>query len=571
MEKNWIIKSQGPEAEVLALSRALGIHRVLANLLVQRGIRTFDEAKDFFSPDLGKMHDPYLMKDMDRAVERIMAAIKNDESVLIYGDYDVDGTTAVALLYSFLKDHLPRIDFYIPDRYHEGYGVSKLGIDYAVEKGCRIIISLDCGIKAVQKVAYAKSKGVEFIICDHHTPGDQLPEATAVLDPKRVDCTYPYKELSGCGVGFKLVQALAGELGIPFGNIVHLLDLVVVSIASDIVSITGENRIMAHYGLRQLAATPRIGLKAIMNIAAFNENNITIEEIVFKIGPRLNAAGRMESGRTAVELLICGNMEEAMKMSHNINSINTERRGVDTSITRQAVEMIQRDPLLREQKSTVLFNPEWHKGVIGIVASRLMDYYYRPTVILTRSNGLATGSARSVNGFDLYQAIDSCSDLLENFGGHKYAAGLTMKLGNIKAFTRRFEEYVRETITPDQLIPVVEIDTEMQLEEIDEEFMRVLNQFRPFGPDNNAPVFLTENVSDNGMGRRVGNEGDHLKLNLVQEANPYMVFAGIAFQMGKKLGDIAHGKPFDICYSVEENEYRGRKNVQLNVKDLKFD
>ena len=571
MDKNWIIKAQGTEAEVLALSRALGINKVLANLLVQRGIRTFDDAKAFFRPELSRLHDPYLMKDMDKAVERILAAIKSQEGVLIYGDYDVDGTTAVALMYSFLKDHIPNLDYYIPDRYNEGYGVSTKGIDYGVEKGHRLIIALDCGIKAVEKVAYAKSKGLDFIICDHHTPGDALPDAVAVLDAKRSDCEYPFKELSGCGVGFKLVQALAAKMGIDFESITQFLDLVVVSIASDIVPMTGENRILAYYGLQKLSESPRIGLKAIKNVAAFNENNITVEEIVFKIGPRLNAAGRMESGSTAVELLVCQDLERAMTISRNINSINIERRDVDSSITRQAVEMIQKDRQLQEQKSTVLYNPEWHKGVIGIVASRLMDYFYRPTVILTKSNGLATGSARSVNGFDLYQAIESCSDLLENFGGHKYAAGLTMKTSNIKAFTKRFEEYVRETIDADMLIPVVEIDTELQLQDIDDKFIRVLNQFRPFGPENMAPVFLTENVSDNGNGKRVGTEGDHLKLNLVQEADPYKVFPAIAFGMGKKLEKIAQGKSFDICYSVEENEYRGRKNIQLNVKDLKFD
>ncbi len=571
MEKNWIIKSQGPEAEVLALSRALGINKVLANLLVQRGIHTFDEAKAFFRPDLSKLHDPFLMQDMDLAVERILNAINSKEGVLVYGDYDVDGTTAVALMYAFLEDHLEQIDYYIPDRYSEGYGVSKQGIDYAAEKGYRMIIALDCGIKAVEKVAYARTKGIDFIICDHHTPGDTLPEAVAVLDPKRSDCNYPYKELSGCGVGFKLIQAISGKLDIPFDDITHFLDLVVVSIASDIVPITGENRILAYFGLQQLTKSARTGLQAIKNVSAFNDKNITIEEIIFKIGPRLNAAGRMESGRTAVELLVSEDMENAMSISKNINLINTERRDVDTSITRQAVEMIQKNKLLWEQKSTVLYNPEWHKGVIGIVASRLMEHYYRPTVILTKSNGLATGSARSVNGFDLYQAIEACSDLLENFGGHKYAAGLTMKVGNIKRFAKRFEEYIQENIHADLLIPVVEIDTELQLYEIDDKFVRVLNQFRPFGPENPAPVFLTENVSDNGMGKRVGAEGDHLRLQLIQEENPFKVFTAIAFQQGKMFEKIALGSSFDLCYSVQENEYRGRRSTQLNVRDLKFD
>ncbi|MDA3823999.1 MAG: single-stranded-DNA-specific exonuclease RecJ [Bacteroidales bacterium] len=571
MEKNWTIKSQGPEAEVIALSRALGISKVLANLLIQRGINTFDEAKTFFRPELSHLHDPFLMKDMDVACDRIEAAIKSKESVLIYGDYDVDGTTAVALMYSFLKDYFDNIDYYIPNRYSEGYGVSKKGIDFADEKGHRLIIALDCGIKAVEKVAYAKSKGIDFIICDHHTPGDTLPEAVAVLDAKRADCAYPYKELSGCGVGFKLAQAMAKRLDLEFESITHLLDLVVVSIASDIVPINGENRVLAHFGLQKLSKSPRIGLQAIKNIASFDEKNITIEEIVFKIGPRLNAAGRMESGRTAVELLVSDDSEQALSFSKNIDTINIERRDVDTSITRQAVEMIVSNKELQGKKYTILYNPDWHKGVIGIVASRLMEHFYRPTIVLTKSNGFATGSARSVNGFDLYQAIESCSDLLENFGGHKYAAGLTMKVSNIKAFSKRFEEYVHATIDPDMLIPVVEIDTELQLEEIDDKFVRVLNQFRPFGPENMAPIFLTESIADNGMGKRVGTDGDHLRLQLVEEANPFKVFTAIAFQQGNKFQKVSHGKPFDLCYSVEENEYRGRTTVQLNVKDLKFD
>lgn len=571
MEKNWAIKSQGADAEVLALSRSLGINKVLANLLLQRGIRTFSNAKAFFRPDLTHLHDPFLMKDMELAVTRIMDAIQHEDSVLIYGDYDVDGTTAVALMYAFLKDHLKDVEYYIPDRYNEGYGVSSRGIDYAAEKGCRLIIALDCGIKAVEKVKYARSKGIDFIICDHHTPGDELPDANAVLDPKRADCQYPYKELSGCGVGFKLVQALASRMGLTFERISHLLDLVVVSIASDIVPINGENRVMAFFGLQQLTESPRIGLKAIKDVACFNTKAITVEDIIYKIGPRLNAAGRMESGRTAVELLVSDDPAQATAISKNINHINIERRDVDTSITRQAVEMLQKDKHLQELQYTILYNPEWHKGVIGIVASRLMEHYYRPTVILTKSNGLATGSARSVNGFDLYHAIEACSDLLENFGGHKYAAGLTMKVGNIKPFKKRFGEYVRENIHADQLVPVVEIDTELHLSEIDEKFVRVLNQFRPFGPENPAPVFLTENVSDNGMGRRVGAEGEHLRLNLVQEENPYKMFTAIAFQQGKMFEKIQQGSSFDICYSVEENEYRGRKNIQLNLKDIKFD
>ncbi|MFC2129371.1 single-stranded-DNA-specific exonuclease RecJ [Bacteroidota bacterium] len=571
MEKNWIIKSQGAEAEVTALSRSLNVAKPLANLLVQRGIRTFDDAKAFFRPDLGDLHDPFLMKDMDLAVERIEAAMNNNEKVLVYGDYDVDGTTAVSLIYSYFKDQFSEIDYYIPNRYSEGYGVSKGGIDYAAENGFSLVIALDCGIKAVDKVAYAKSLGVDFIICDHHTPGDKLPEAYAVLDPKRSDCDYPYNELSGCGVGFKLIQAMSQKLGLKFEDTIPFLDLVVLSIASDIVPITGENRVLAYFGLQQLNKAPRTGLQAIINIAGISQKEITIEDIVFKIGPRINAAGRMESGKKAVDLLTSLEEETALISSKNINVINTERRDIDTIITRQAIDMIQTDKSMHDLKATILYNPEWHKGVIGIVASRLLETYYRPTIILTKSNGFATGSARSINGFDLYQAIDACSDLLENFGGHKYAAGLTMKVDNIKEFTKRFQEYVDENIHPDQLVPVVEIDTEIQLQEIDDKFVSVLNQFRPFGPENMAPVFLTENVGDNGFGKKVGGGGEHLKLNLVQETDPYNVFPAIAFQQGKKFEKMIGGNAFDICYSVEENEFKGNVSTQLNIKDIKFD
>ena len=571
MEKNWIIKEQGNDAEVNALSRALGVSKVIANLLVQRDIRTFDQAKAFFRPSLDHLHDPYLMKDMDVAVRRIMVAMEKREKVLVYGDYDVDGTTSVALIYSFLKDYFDVIDYYIPDRYSEGYGISPKGIDYAATHGFSLIIALDCGIKAVDKIEYARLKGVDFIVCDHHTPGEELPAAVAVLDAKRSDCTYPFKELSGCGVGFKLVQALAQELEISFQSIVRFLDLAVVSIASDIVPITGENRVMAHYGLKQLNDEPSTGLKAIISVAGLRDKHIAVDDIVFKIGPRINAAGRMESGKKAVDLLISDDKEAATVISKTINTINIERRDIDTYITRQALDMINGDPSQSERITTVLYNPEWHKGVIGIVASRLMEHFYRPTVILTHSNGMATGSARSVNGFDLYQAIESCSDLLENFGGHKYAAGLTLKEQNIEKFRNRFEEAVRENIQPEQLIPVVEIDTEIALHDIDEKFVRIISQFQPFGPENSAPVFLTENVVDNGFGKPVGNGKEHLKLNLVQEDNPFKVFSAIAFNQGKHLPKISQGMGFDICYAIEENEFRGTISVQLNIKDIKFD
>jgi single-stranded-DNA-specific exonuclease len=571
MEKNWVIKSQGDEDLVASLSMDLGIDRPLAHLLIQRGIRNYDEARTFFRPDLANLHDPFLMKDMEVAVERIQDAIRSGEKVMVYGDYDVDGTTAVSLVYSFFKDHFSTIDYYIPDRYEEGYGVSLKGIDHAAEQGFSLVIALDCGIKAVDKIEYARSKGIEFIICDHHNPGEKVPDAVAVLDPKQEGCNYPYKELSGCGVGLKLIQAFCRKTGLPEEIVFEYLDLVVVSIASDIVPITGENRILAYYGLKKLNENPSTGLRAIREVAGIDNKEIDIEDIVFKIGPRINAAGRMESGKKSVDLLVSDESLEANIISKMINSFNVDRRNIDSEITRQAIEMIRGNAQLQDRSSTVLYNPEWHKGVIGIVASRLLEYYYKPTVILTRSNGLATGSARSVNGFDLYQAIESCSDLLENFGGHKYAAGLTMKIKNVNRFTERFEKIVSETIHPEQLIPVVEIDTELQLKDINEKFFRVLKQFQPFGPENNSPVFLSENVVDNGYGRTVGPNGEHLKLTLIQEENPFKVFPAIGFHKGHQFEKICGGVPFDICYQLMENEFRGNVNLQINIMDIKFD
>ncbi len=571
MEKNWVIKAPGSEAVVDSLSRELGIEKPLAHLLVQRGITTFEGAKGFFRPSLSNMHDPFLMKDMDLAVERIQAAIQSGEKVMVYGDYDVDGTTAVALVYSFFKDYFKEIDYYIPDRYDEGYGISVKGIDYAAEHGISLVIALDCGIKAVEKIEYARKKGIEFIICDHHNPGDVIPDAVAVLDPKQEKCNYPYKDLSGCGVGLKLVQAFCRTMGEPDERIYDYLDLVVVSIASDIVPITGENRIMAYFGLKKLNEDPSMGLKAIREVAGIDRKEIDVEDIVFKIGPRINAAGRMESGRKSVDLLVCMESKNAAEISKTINSFNLDRRSVDTEITRQAIEMIRGNAEMQVKNSTVLYNPEWHKGVIGIVASRLLDHYYKPTVILTRSEGYATGSARSVNGFDLYQAIESCSDLLVNFGGHKYAAGLTMKIKNLQKFIDRFEEIVTENIDPEQLIPVVEIDTELQLKEISDKFFRILKQFQPFGPENQNPVFLSENVVDNGYGRAVGTNGEHLKLTLIQEENPFKVFPAIAFHQAVEFQKINQGIPFDICYQLMENEFRGRVNLQIFIRDMKFD
>jgi single-stranded-DNA-specific exonuclease len=568
MEKRWVIKEKGDSAVVKQLAVALGISEALANLMVQRNITTTGEALAFFEPDLGYLHDPFMMKDMNIAVERISTAIKKNEKILVYGDYDVDGTTAVALMYSFLKEQYSNVEYYIPDRYKEGYGVSFLGIDFAYQNNCRVMITLDCGIKAVEKVKYARSKGIDVIICDHHYPGDEIPRAVAVLDPKQPGCNYPYKELSGCGVGFKLVHAYSRVHGIPFSRIAGYLDLVAVSIASDIVPLTGENRVLAFFGLKQLNESPRTGLKEIIREAEVCRV-LTVEDVVFKIGPRINAAGRMETGSKAVELLVSSDIRTATGISKEINNFNIERRSVDRSITTEAMRMISEDQRNVNAKTTVLFNPSWKKGVIGIVASRLIETYYRPTVILTESNGFATGSARSVQGYDLYQAIEACSDLLESFGGHMFAAGLTLKKENIKPFMERFERFVNDTITEEQLVPRVFVDSELSFSEINEEFFNFLNKFQPFGPENMSPVFVSRNVFDTGAGRMVGSSGEHLKLDLCHESTGQKIFPAIAFSQADHFEYIKAGKPFDICYSVEMNEFRGNRNLQLNVRDIK--
>jgi single-stranded-DNA-specific exonuclease len=569
MEKRWVIKEKGDIAVVKQLSAALGISEALANLMVQRNITTPDEALAFFEPDLGYLHDPFLMKDMNIAVERISTAIKKNEKILVYGDYDVDGTTAVALMYSFLKEQYSNVEYYIPDRYKEGYGVSFQGIDFAFQTNCKIMITLDCGIKAVEKVKYARTKGIDVIVCDHHYPGDEIPKALAVLDPKQPGCNYPYKELSGCGVGFKLVHAYSRVHGIPFGKIAGYLDMVAVSIASDIVPLTGENRILAYFGLIQLNESPRTGLKEIIREADICRA-LSIEDIVFKIGPRINAAGRMETGSKAVELLISNDTKLATGISKEINNFNIERRTVDRSITTEAMRMISEDQRTVNAKTTVLFNPSWKKGVIGIVASRLIETYYRPTVILTESNGFATGSARSVQGYDLYQAIEACSDLLESFGGHMFAAGLTLKKENIRPFMDRFEQFVNSTITEEQLVPRIFVDSELSFSEINEDFFLFLSKFQPFGPENMSPVFVSRNVYDTGAGRMVGSSGEHLKLDLCHESTGQKSFPAIAFSQAEHFEHIRSGKPFDICYSVEMNEFRGNKNLQLNIRDIRI-
>jgi single-stranded-DNA-specific exonuclease len=568
MEKRWVVKDKGDVAVMKQLAGILGVSESLANLMVQRNITSAEEAKAFFNPSLDYLHDPFLMKDMNIAVDRISTAVKKNERILVYGDYDVDGTTAVALVYSFLKEQYSNIEYYIPDRYKEGYGVSYQGLDFAYQNNCKVVITLDCGIKAVEKVKYARTKGLDVIICDHHYPGDEIPKALAVLDPKQPSCNYPYKELSGCGVGFKLIHGYSRVHGIPFSAIAHYLDLVAVSIASDIVPITGENRVMAYFGLKQLNESPRTGLKEIIRESEVSRA-LTIEDVVFKIGPRINAAGRMETGSKAVDLLVSNDTLIASGISKEINNFNNERRSIDRIITTEAMRMISEDQRTVNSRTTVLYNPTWKKGVIGIVASRLIETYYRPTVILTESNGFATGSARSVQGYDLYQAIEACSDLLENFGGHMFAAGLTLKKENIQPFMKKFEQYVHSTITEEQLVPRVFIDTELSFSEINEDFFKTMNQFQPFGPENMSPIFISRNVFDTGSGRMVGSSGEHLKLDLCQESTGQKSFSAIAFSQANHFEYIKRGNPFSICYSLEMNEFRGNKNLQLNIRDIK--
>lgn len=568
-DKKWVLKDAANPDKVSRLSAELGIDRVLAELLVMRGVETFEEARCFFRPNLDNLHDPFLMKDMDIAVARIRKAITSEEKVLVYGDYDVDGTTAVALVYSFIKRYNPNADYYIPDRYDEGYGVSFKGLDWASENNFTLIITLDCGIKAIDKVEYAKQKGIDMIICDHHLPEDEIPAAVAVLNPKREDCTYPFNDLSGCGVGFKLVQAYAQQFGIAFENLIPLLDLLVVSISSDLVTMVGENRVLSHFGLKQLNDNPRKGLLAMINLSKIEPGHVTIDDIVFKIGPRINAAGRMESGRLAVELLIASTEKEAVDIGEKINANNNERKSIDKEITQEALQMVQNKTSLSTENATIVYNPEWNKGVVGIVASRLVEAYYKPTIVLTKSNGFVTGSARSVQGFDLYAAIENCSDLLENFGGHVYAAGLTMREENLPEFIKRIDSFIDGKISPEMITPVVELDARLDFSQITPKFLRILKQFQPFGPGNNNPVFLTEDVYDDGNGRKVGADGVHMKLDVIQESQPYHRVSAIAFNMSNYFDYIKAGNPFDICYSIVENYYRGNSTVQLRIKDMK--
>jgi single-stranded-DNA-specific exonuclease len=589
METKWILHESVDNQQVAEIVKVLNIDENLATLLVQRGITNYEEAKTFFRPSLSQLHDPFLMKDMDKAVKRVISAINNGEKVLIYGDYDVDGTTAVAVVYTYLKPFFKKkkIEFYIPDRYEEGYGISYKGIDYAADNGFKLVIALDCGIKAVERIEYANAKGVDFIICDHHRAGDVIPDAVAVLDAKRPDCNYPYDELSGCGVGFKLVTALSMKGYGTIEEVYELLDFLAVSIAADIVPITGENRVLAYFGLKQLNKKPRPGIEAILqhaNIYRRDEDQLdedenvltrelTISDLVFLIGPRINAAGRIAKASDSVRLLIADKKEHAEKLAASINDLNDERREFDNRITEEALGMIDADQELKDAKSTVVFNERWHRGVIGIVASRLTDYYYRPTIVLTRANGLVTGSARSIKSFDIYDAIDHCSDLLEHFGGHKYAAGLSMKPENLPEFRRRFEAYVSEHLVDEDFVPELEVDLKIKFADITPKFMRILNQFAPFGPGNMAPVFWTDNVIDAGGSRPVGGHR-HLKLTVSQVGDAEQgvaPFSGIAFQKGDLFDRIHNGEPFSICYHLEYNTWQGKTNLQLNVKDIKFE
>ena len=592
MTYNWNIRClTAVEQETQQqLERELNISSAAARMLVVRGIQTADEARQFIRPSLDKLHDPFLMKDMDKAVDRLHQAITQGEKILIYGDYDVDGTTAVAVMYRFLSGignrtampignrntddepisdiryPLPAIDYYIPDRYTEGYGVSTQGIDYASAQGCGLIITLDCGIKAVEKVAYAASKGIDVIVCDHHTPGDELPNAVAVLNMKRSDCPYPYKDLSGCGVGFKLAQAYTQRYSLPFDNLIPLLQLLAMSIASDIVPITGENRILAHFGIQQLNKAPFTGLSAIMQVAGIESKKLTINDLVYKIGPRINACGRMKSGRAAVELLLTDDPDFARQQAEEVNHHNEDRRDCDTETTKEALAQLQDDPTFANRRSTVVYAPHWHKGVVGIVASRLTETYYRPTIVLTAGeNGIISGSARSVGGFDIYAAIDSCLDLLTNFGGHKYAAGLSMHIDNLPAFCERFEHYVATHIREDQLQPTLQIEAELQLGDITKQFYNVLRHLEPFGPGNPRPLFVSRQLINHRDTRAVGKEREHLRLDVTDRIN---AITGIAFGRADMADYIQNGNAVDICYELNENTFNHHTSIQMMVQDI---
>jgi single-stranded-DNA-specific exonuclease len=562
----WTLQSKPEKEKVQKLQSELQIDEIIATLLIQRGIETYEQAKIFFRPTLSDLHNPYLMKDMDKAVSRIETAIANHENILVFGDYDVDGTTAVSLVSSYLKSFYPNVATYIPDRYDEGYGISYKGIDFADDNEFSLIIALDCGIKSIDHVVYAKEKNIDFIICDHHRPGNELPNAVAVLDPKREDCSYPYDELCGCGVGFKLIQALAENRNQSIDDLIPYLDLVATAIAADIVPMTGENRVLAKFGLEVINSNPRPGIKAL--IQSVKKKVLTITDVVFIIAPRINAAGRIKHGNHAVELLTEFNLEQAEQFASEIEGYNADRKDLDKQITIEALNQIEENNE-KDNFTTVVYNENWHKGVIGIVASRLTETYYRPTLVFTKSGDKLAASARSVKDFDVYNALEKCAEHLEQFGGHMYAAGMTLKEENYLAFKEAFEKVVQETIHPDLLIPEIKVDAEIKLSDINEKLIRILNQFEPFGPQNMTPVFMTKNVIDSGYAKTLGKENEHLKLFLKQNGSPS--FGAIGFGLGKKLDITKNHQPITICYCIDENEFNGNVSLQLRLKDLKID
>lgn len=571
IDKKWVIKPRPDEKKTEQLSKEINVSLPIAQLLLQRGISTFEEARMFFRPRSSDLHSPFLMKDMDKATERILAAIDANEKILIFGDYDVDGTSSVAMVYSFFKNEMGYAPcaFYIPDRYKEGYGVSKAGIDFAIDNEFSLIICLDCGIKSVELIAYAKENEIDFVVCDHHIPGAILPPAVAILNAKQKDCNYPYKELCGCGVGFKLLQALSEKIGLPAQDVYGYLDMVCIATCSDIVPLTGENRILVAEGLKMLNSHPRPGIKKMIELAGANKT-FSVEDVVFIIGPRINAAGRIKHGSGAVELLMAsGNDPLINDYAEILQTSNKERQGLDKAITAEALQMIDENESLRNKKSNVLYNANWHKGVVGIVASRVTEKYYKPTIILTESNGYATGSARSVKGFDVHSAIEQCSDLLENFGGHMFAAGLSMKMENLPAFQNKFEETVSNMLNGIVPVPEIEIDEELSLDKVNPKFYSIIKQLGPFGPGNMDPVFMCKNVVALEGTRMVGD--NHIKMVLAPADHREMAFKGIAFKQGEHLEDLLAGKPFSIAYNMKENEWMGNISLELEIKDMKME
>ncbi len=563
----WTLKPKPSEETVQHLAKALNVEDFVATLLVQRGIETFEDARRFFRPSLEDLHDPYLMKDMEKAVARIEKAIENEENILVFGDYDVDGTTAVSLVSSYLKTYYPNVATYIPDRYDEGYGISFKGIDFADDNRFSLIIALDCGIKSIDHVAYAKARNIDFIICDHHRPGEFLPEAVAVLDPKRDDCTYPYDELCGCGIGFKLIQALGQNRNETIDDLIPYLDLVSAAIAADIVPMTGENRVLAYFGLQVINSDPRPGIKAIIH--QIKKQTLDITDVVFIIAPRINAAGRIKHGNHAVELLTEFNFEQAQQFASEIEAYNSERKDLDKLITKEALQQIEENNE-KERFTSVVFQEDWHKGVIGIVASRLIETYYRPTLVFTKSGDKYAASARSVKGFDVYNALEACTEHLEQFGGHMYAAGMTLKEENYQIFKEAFEKEVERTIHPDMLTPEIAVDAEIDFADITPKLIRILKQFEPYGPQNMTPIFLTKNIKDTGYGKPMGQEDEHLKLFVKQSRSPGTDgIAAIGFNLGNKIELTTHQKPFQAVYCIDENEWKGKFSLQLRLRDIK--